>query len=126
MMANGARLWLLLGAVGGFLGVCFGAFGAHALRQRLAPDLLAVYRTGVEYQFYHAFALLIVGLCAVQRPVRAFDVAGACFATGIVLFSGSLYALALSGVRVIGAITPVGGVLFLVGWVSLALGVSRG
>lgn len=124
-MAGTARLWLLLGAIGGFLGVCLGAFGAHALRERLAPDLLAVYRTGVEYQFYHSFALLIVGLCALQRPARAFDVAGACFATGILFFSGSLYALALSGVRMLGAITPLGGVLFMAGWISLAVGVSR-
>jgi uncharacterized membrane protein YgdD (TMEM256/DUF423 family) len=124
-ITGNARLWLMLGAIGGFLGVCFGAFGAHALRSRLAPDLLAVYRTGVEYQFYHAFALLVVGLCALQRPIRAFDVAGACFAAGILLFSGSLYALALSGVRVFGAVTPVGGVLFLAGWISLAIGISR-
>lgn len=124
MIANSARRWLQLGAIAGFLGVCLGAFGAHALRQRLAPDLLAVYRTGVEYQFYHAFALLIVGLCATQRPVRAFDVAGVCFATGILMFSGSLYALALSGVRALGAITPIGGLLFLAGWASLAVGVT--
>lgn len=124
-MASGARLWLMLGAIAGFLGVGLGAFGAHALRERLQPDLLAVYRTGVEYQFYHAFALLAVGLLAMQKTGRACDVAGACFAAGIVLFSGSLYALALSGVRALGAITPIGGVLFLVGWISLAVAASR-
>ena len=125
MTTNRARLWLTLGAIGGFLGVCLGSFGAHGLRERVSPDLLAIYRTGVEYQFYHAFALLIVGLCAMQRPRRAFDIAGACFTTGILLFSGSLYAFVLSGVRALGAIPPIGGLLFLIGWASLAVGVSR-
>jgi uncharacterized membrane protein YgdD (TMEM256/DUF423 family) len=124
--AAGGRLWLSLGALAGFLGVALGAFGAHALRGRLGLEMFAVYRTGVEYQFYHAFALLLVGLCAMQRPQRALDVAGYCFAGGILLFSGSLYALALSGVRALGAITPFGGLLFLVGWGKLAWTFWRG
>jgi len=114
-----ARLFLLLGSAYGLLGVAFGAFGAHALRARLAPDLLAVYHTGVEYQFYHAFALLAVGLLCLVRPAPGLGVAGWCFAAGVLLFSGSLYLLALSGTRWLGAITPLGGLLFLAGWGAL-------
>ncbi|HWY25956.1 MAG TPA: DUF423 domain-containing protein, partial [Nevskia sp.] len=89
-----ARLFLLFGAVYGLLGVALGAFGAHALRSRLSPEMLAVYHTGVEYQFYHAFALLAVGLLYLVRPGPGLGVAGWCFAAGVLLFSGSLYLLA--------------------------------
>jgi uncharacterized membrane protein YgdD (TMEM256/DUF423 family) len=122
---NAARLFLLFGAGYGLLGVAFGAFGAHALRARLAPDLLAVFHTGVEYQFYHAFALLAVGVLLLVKPAPALPVAGWCFALGVLLFSGSLYALALSGTRWLGAITPLGGLLFLAGWGALFWGVLR-
>ncbi len=122
---GGARLFLLLGAVYGLLGVAFGAFGAHALRARLTPEMLAVYHTGVEYQFYHAFALLAVGVLCLVRPAPGLGVAGWCFAAGVLLFSGSLYLLALSGTRWLGAITPIGGILFLVGWVAMITGVLR-
>lgn len=121
----GARLFLLLGAVYGLLGVAFGAFGAHALRARLAPEMLAVYHTGVEYQFYHAFALLAVGVLYLVRPAPGLGIAGWCFAAGVLLFSGSLYLLALSGTRWLGAITPLGGLLFLAGWAALAWAVLR-
>jgi uncharacterized membrane protein YgdD (TMEM256/DUF423 family) len=121
----GAKLWLLLAVVYGFLGVALGAFGAHALRERLAPDLLAVYRTGVEYQFWHVAALLAVGLLALHKPSPLLNAAGLSFAIGILLFSGSLYALALSGLRVLGAVTPFGGLAFLVGWLLLGLAVWR-
>ncbi|HEY0916954.1 MAG TPA: DUF423 domain-containing protein [Solimonas sp.] len=115
-----SKLWLALGASYGFLAVALGAFGAHALKARLTPDLLAVWKTGVEYHFYHALALLAVGLLARQlQPSGALTAAGVCFALGVLLFSGSLYALALSGVRVLGAVTPFGGLLFLVGWACL-------
>lgn len=122
-----AKLWLALGALYGFLGVALGAFGAHGLRARLTPDLLAVWKTAVEYQFYHALALLLVGLLARQMPSSGAlsHVAGLCFALGILVFSGSLYALALSGVRVLGAVTPLGGVLFLAGWLCLLLAALR-
>lgn len=126
MNPNAARLFLLFGAGYGLLGVAFGAFGAHALRARLAPDLLAVFHTGVEYQFYHAFALLAVGVLLLVKPVPALPVAGWCFALGVLLFSGSLYALALSGTRWLGAITPLGGLLFLIGWGALFWAVLRG
>lgn len=111
-----AQLALLTGAAYGFLGVAFGAFGAHALKARLSADMLSVWKTAVEYQLYHALALLIVGLIATQRPSIAITNAALCFAVGVLLFSGSLYVMALSGVRWLGAITPIGGVLFLVGW----------
>lgn len=115
-----SKLWLALGASYGFLAVALGAFGAHALKARLTLDLLAVWKTGVEYHFYHALALLAVGLLARQlQPSGALTAAGVCFALGVLLFSGSLYALALSGVRVLGAVTPFGGLLFLVGWACL-------
>jgi len=114
-----AHLSLLLGAVYGFLGVAFGAFGAHALKARLSVDLLAVWKTAVEYQFYHALALLLVGLLALQKPSAPFGSAALCFALGVLVFSGSLYAYALSGVRWLGAITPLGGLLFLAGWALL-------
>lgn len=113
------KLWLSLASLYGFVAVGLGAFGAHALKERLSPDLLAVWRTAVEYHFYHALALLAVGLLARQLQSGLLTVAGACFALGVLVFSGSLYALALSGVRVLGAITPLGGLLFLAGWACL-------
>jgi len=115
------RNFLLIGAVAGFLGVGLGAFGAHGLRGRLSPEMLAVFETGVRYQLYHALAL--VALSAVMFRLNGWMVvaAGWCFVAGIVLFSGSLYALALSGVRSLGAITPLGGLLFLLGWAALAI-----
>lgn len=114
-----AQLALLCGAIYGFLGVALGAFGAHGLRERLTPELLTVWKTAVEYQFYHALALLLVGLLASQRPSIALTNAGICFALGVLIFSGSLYTLALSGQRWLGAITPIGGLLFLGGWALL-------
>ncbi|WP_295685954.1 DUF423 domain-containing protein [uncultured Nevskia sp.] len=120
-----AKLMVMLAGLFGFLGVGFGAFGAHALKERLTPDLLAIYRTAVEYQFWHALALMAVGLLAMSRPGPLLSASGWCFAIGILLFSGSLYALALSGVRVLGAITPIGGLLFLIGWVLLSVHAAR-
>lgn len=105
----------------GFLGVALGAFGAHGLRARLSADMLAVYQTGVLYHLVHAVALLGVGLLAERAPGAATTTAGWAFTAGVIVFSGSLYALAISGVRVLGAITPFGGVAFLVGWVALFL-----
>jgi len=116
------RTFLLIGAILGFLGVAFGAFGAHALKNRLSPDLLAVFETGVRYQMYHTFAVLIVAAAIGHiGNARLLVIAGWLFFAGTVLFSGSLYALALTGVGTLGAITPIGGVLFLFGWTSLAV-----
>lgn len=102
--------------------VAIGAFGAHALRARLTPELLAIYRTGVEYHFYHALGLLALGLAA--EPLagsRALGWGGALIGAGIVLFSGSLYLLAITGAHGWGAVTPVGGVAFLAGWACVAI-----
>jgi uncharacterized membrane protein YgdD (TMEM256/DUF423 family) len=108
--------------VAGFLGVALGAFGAHALKSTLAPDMLAVFETGVRYQMYHAFALFATAWAWHRWPARMFVIAGCLFAAGMVVFSGSLYALALTGVRMVGAITPVGGLAFLAGWLCLIIG----
>ena len=110
------RRFLLLGALSGLLAVAAGAFGAHALRAVLTPDLLAVFETGARYQMYHALALLLVALLSATAPQRLIAAAGWCFVLGTLLFSGSLYLLALTGIRWWGAVTPVGGVCFLVGW----------
>ena len=116
------RTFLLIGSVFGFLSVAFGAFGAHALKDRLSPDMLAVFETGVRYQMYHAFAILIVAAAIGHLgSVRLLNTAGWSFTAGVILFSGSLYALSLSGIRVLGAVTPFGGLLFLLGWVLLAV-----
>lgn len=113
---NVSRPFFMLGAGFAFLAVAGGAFGAHSLKAILTPDMLAVFETGVRYQMYHALALLVVGWTARQYPQASFHIAGWLFVAGILLFSGSLYVLALSGVRWLGAITPLGGVLFLAGW----------
>src|SRR4051812_49781982 len=115
-----ARTFWRLGCIFAFLGVAAGAFGAHALRARLPADLLAVFETAARYQMYHALALLAVALLSARAPSGAARAAGWLFTAGIVVFSGSLYALALSGVRVLGAVTPIGGLCFLAGWVALA------
>jgi uncharacterized membrane protein YgdD (TMEM256/DUF423 family) len=107
------------------LAVALGAFGAHALRDRLSADSLAVFETGVRYEMYHGLALLAVAYAANRWGGALPAAAGLLFLAGIVLFSGSLYALSLSGVRVLGAITPVGGLAFLAGWVCLAAAALR-
>ena len=113
------RTFLILGALAGFLGVTLGAFGAHALRARLPPEMLAVFETGVRYQMYHACAILIVALAAARIDGWLIRAAGWSFAAGIVLFSGSLYLLALTRITIFGAVTPIGGLAFLAGWACL-------
>jgi uncharacterized membrane protein YgdD (TMEM256/DUF423 family) len=122
------RTFLLIGSILGFLGVAFGAFGAHALRNRLSPEMLAVFETAVRYQMYHTFAILIVAAAIGRIGDAAWLVlAGWFFFAGILLFSGSLYALTLTGIGMLGAITPVGGLLFLIGWICLIIfGIGRG
>ena len=115
------KTFLLIGALAGFIGVTLGAFGAHALRSRLSPEMLAVFETGVRYQMYHAFAILIVGLMLGRMGGWLIATAGWLFTAGIVLFSGSLYLLAFTGVTGLGAITPIGGLTFLIGWACLAV-----
>lgn len=120
-----ARTFWMLGCVFGFVAVGAGAFGAHALRARLTPDLLAVWETAARYQMYHALALLGVALAASRWPQGGWGAPGWLFTAGIVIFSGSLYVLALSGVRWLGAVTPLGGLAFLAGWALLALAGAR-
>ena len=120
-----AQGFALAGAVSAFIAVGAGAFGAHALRSRLPADMLAVFETGARYQMYHALALLGIAWATTRwsPPGTPITAAGWCFIAGTVLFSGSLYMLALSGARWAGAITPFGGLLFLCGWAALAIGV---
>jgi uncharacterized membrane protein YgdD (TMEM256/DUF423 family) len=121
------RTFLALGALSAGISVAAGAFGAHALKARLAPDLLAVFETGARYQMYHALGLVAAAWAGSRGPAAqgAATWAGWLFVGGTVLFTGSLYALALSGVRALGAVTPFGGVAFLAGWVALALAALR-
>lgn len=134
--------WLLLGAIFGGLSVGLGAFAAHGLDKLfvekysgqtrvvagetvpLSRKFLNDFKTGAEYQMYHALALLVVGLLAQRRPSKSLTVAGVSFTLGILLFSGSLYILTLTGVSKLGMITPIGGVAFLVGWLALAIEVA--
>ena len=120
-----AKVFIALGALFGFLGVGAGAFGAHALARRLPPDLLTVFETGARYHLIHALALVLVGVTLHLVPQRSIVLSGWAFSAGIVVFSGSLYALALSGVRILGAVTPLGGLALLAGWLLLAWGVLR-
>ena len=120
------RTFLLIGALAGVVGVTLGAFGAHGLRSRLTPDMLAVFETGVRYHMYHALAILGVASVADRLQAgRLVLASGWLFLAGIILFSGSLYLLAVTGVRVLGAITPLGGVAFLLGWGCLAVAAFR-
>lgn len=125
-MSQLPRVFLFLGSLNMMLAVMFGAFGAHGLRGRISAEMLAVYHTGNQYHFYNALGLLGVGLLALHLPGSALlKWCGWLMFGGIVLFSGSLYALALSGVRGLGAITPIGGVAFIVAWLLLAIAIWR-
>jgi uncharacterized membrane protein YgdD (TMEM256/DUF423 family) len=115
------KTFLLLGALAAFLGVGLGAFGAHGLRGRLSPEMLAVFETGVRYHMYHALALIMTSMIMARMTGWLIGAAGWLFAAGIVLFSGSLYLLALTGTTMIGAVTPIGGLALLGGWACLAI-----
>jgi uncharacterized membrane protein YgdD (TMEM256/DUF423 family) len=114
------RLFFFLGGMSAGIAVALGAFGAHALKTHLSPEMLAVYETGVRYQMFHALALLAVAWACTRWPGSVVKASGWLFVVGTVLFSGSLYALALTGVRGLGAVTPIGGVAWLIGWGCLA------
>ena len=120
-----SRRAALAGALFGFLGVAAGAFGAHALKSHLEPGALAVFDTAVRYQIVHALALLASSWAIQQWPGRVANASAIFFSVGIVLFSGSLYALSLSGSHLLGALTPVGGLFQLLGWLALALAAYR-
>jgi len=115
------RTFLLLAAFFGFTAVALGAFAAHGLKSRLPLDLLAVFQTGVQYQMFHALALLALAVLAKQVISNTLLLAGTLFVLGILLFSGSLYLLALTGTRTLGMITPIGGLAFLGGWLCLGI-----
>ena len=122
------RLWIMLGGISGGLSVLLGAFGAHSLKEQITEKSLAVFQTGSQYQFVHSLALILVGILARQlgdehnsKVIKA----GWFFLAGIILFSGSLYALALGGPRAFGPLTPLGGLSFMIGWVLLAFSIPR-
>ena len=121
-----ARLFLMIAAISGFSAVVIGAFAAHGLKKVLAPEMIEVVKTGVQYQMYHALALLLIALWLSHKPdARGLKAAGLAFILGSLLFSGSLYALALGAPRWLGPITPLGGLCFLVGWMLLLVAAWR-
>jgi len=120
------RTWFVLGCLFAGTGVAAGAFGAHALREVLSPESLEVYHTAARYQLVHALALVFVGLAGSVWPDRRWRFSGALFTVGILVFSGSLYALSFTGIGWLGAITPIGGACFLGGWLVAALTALRG
>ncbi len=125
-MPAGAKLFITLGSLFALAAVVLGAFGAHALKARLSPELLLVWQTAVQYHFYHALGLVLVGLACFNLPDgTALRASGWLMIAGIVLFSGSLYTLALSGEKWLGAVAPVGGTAFLMAWGALAWAVLR-
>jgi uncharacterized membrane protein YgdD (TMEM256/DUF423 family) len=119
------RTFLTLGAAFAALGIAAGAFGAHGLRGRVSPEMLEIFETAARYQMYHALGLLAVAWAAARWPQPMVAVAGWCMVAGIVVFSGSLYVLSVTGIRWLGAITPFGGLAFIAGWLALALAAWR-
>lgn len=117
--------WFAVGAIAGAIGVTLGAFGAHALKSRVTEELLHVFEVGVRYQMYHALALFAVAWAASRWPGGWVNASGWLFTFGILVFSGSLYLMTLSGARWLGAITPVGGLCFILGWIALAVAALR-
>lgn len=120
-----SRFFVIAGALSAFIAVSMGAFGAHGLSRKLPPESLDIFEVGARYQMYHAIAMVVVGVSLERWSRGEFAVGGWCFLIGTVVFSGSLYAFSLTGVRWLGAITPIGGVAFLLGWLSLAWGAWR-
>ncbi len=120
------RIFVFLGSINAFLAVALGAFGAHGLRARLTPDMLQIYETGIKYHMMHALGLILLGLIAhwIERSWM-INWSGWFLFAGIVIFSGSLYVLSISGLRWLGAITPIGGLCFLAGWLLLAIAVVK-
>lgn len=120
------RFFFIIGSLSAFLAVALGAFGAHGLRNKVPPEMLTIFEVGVRYQMYHALALIAVAWAASRWPTGSVAAAGWLFIAGTLIFSGSLYILTLTGIRWLGAITPIGGTAFLVGWLLLAWGIWQG
>ena len=119
------RFFFVAGAIAAFIAVALGAFGAHSLKTKLSPDMLTIFEVGVRYQMYHAFGLIAVAWATTRWPEANLNAAGWAFIIGIVIFSGSLYLLSLTDIRWLGAITPIGGLAFLIGWAILVWSVAR-
>jgi uncharacterized membrane protein YgdD (TMEM256/DUF423 family) len=119
------RFFFLAGAIAAFIGVALGAFGAHSLRTKLTPEMLNIFEVGVRYQMYHALGLIAVAWAATRWPQANLNAAGWAFIVGIIIFSGSLYLLSMTDTRWLGAITPIGGLAFLIGWAILVWSVAR-
>ena len=121
-----AKTFLFLGSINAMLAVIFGAFGAHALKARIDENLLKVFHTGVEYHFYHALGLILIGIIAINLPITNWmKSAGWMMFVGILLFSGSLYLLSILNLRWLGMITPIGGLLFILSWLSLSIAIFK-
>ena len=121
-----AKLFLALGSINALLVVLIGAFGAHALKARLTVENMAVFQTGVQYHFYHAVGLILLGLIALQIPITPYlRWSGWLMLVGIILFSGSLYALSITNIRWLGMITPFGGMTFIIAWLMLTIGIMK-
>lgn len=121
-MNRAARMFLVIGALSGAVAVMAGAFGAHAIAESVTPERLATFKTGAQYQLIHSLALLLVGVIVERSPSNAIQWSGWLFLAGIVLFPGSLYVLVLTDIPAFGAITPIGGLAFMCGWLVLAWG----
>ncbi len=119
------RLFLITGSISAFLAVALGAFAAHGLKTKLSPEMFNIFEVGVRYHMYHALALLAVAWASTRWPGSSVTAAGWLFLAGTVIFSGSLYVLSLTGLRWLGAITPIGGAAFLLGWLCLVWGAWR-
>ncbi len=119
------KLFLTAGAVSGALAVLLGAFGAHLLKNMISTDMLEVYKTGVQYQFYHTFALLFTAILMNFKPTKTLKWSGYLFIAGITIFSGFLYLLAITGIKVLGMIVPIGGLMLIAGWICLFINVLK-
>jgi uncharacterized membrane protein YgdD (TMEM256/DUF423 family) len=125
LVGKSLRIFVIIGALSAFIGLAAGAFGAHGLKSRLRAEMLSIFEVGVQYQMYHAFALIVAAWMQSKWPSSLVTTGGWLFVIGTVLFSGSLYLLGLSGTRWLAAITPLGGLSLLVGWICLALAAWR-
>jgi uncharacterized membrane protein YgdD (TMEM256/DUF423 family) len=119
------RIFLIIAAISGALAVLLGAFGAHLLKKMITPEMLEVYKTGVQYQFYHTLALLAVGILYLQYPSKRLKWSGYLFIAGIVTFSGLLFLLAITGIKALGMMVPVGGLTLVAAWICLVVHILK-